>query len=81
MRNSVYRLQSVVLTSILVAEVSVASGKAFPALFAEQPPALAVQKNGERPVCPQFLSKEREGRGTRSRGRACQIQKPGPRAP
>ena len=45
MRNPVYRPQWViVLTSIVVAGMSVASAETFPALFAEQRPALAAQR-------------------------------------
>ena len=44
MRNSVYRPQwMIVLTSVIVAGMSVASGEAFPAFFAEPQPALAGQ--------------------------------------
>jgi L,D-transpeptidase YcbB len=45
MRNPVYRRQwMIVLTSVVVAGMSVASGETFPAFFAEQqPPALAGQ--------------------------------------
>jgi murein L,D-transpeptidase YcbB/YkuD len=44
-RNPVYRPQWViVLTSIVVAGMSVASAETFPALFAEQRPALAAQR-------------------------------------
>ena len=44
MRNFVHRPQwMTVLTSVVVAGMSVASGETFPALFTEQPPALAGQ--------------------------------------
>jgi murein L,D-transpeptidase YcbB/YkuD len=44
MRNPVYRPQwMIVLTSVAVAGMSVASGETFPAFFAEQHPALAGQ--------------------------------------
>jgi murein L,D-transpeptidase YcbB/YkuD len=44
MRNPVYRPQwMIVLTSVVVAGMSVASGETFPAFFAEQLPALAGQ--------------------------------------
>src|SRR5580700_12287668 len=44
MRNSFYRPQwMIVLTSVLVAGISVASGETVPAFFAEQHPALAGQ--------------------------------------
>ena len=44
MRNPVYRPQwMIVLTSVVVAGMSVASGDTFPAFFAEQNPALAGQ--------------------------------------
>jgi murein L,D-transpeptidase YcbB/YkuD len=44
MRNPVYRhLWMIVLTSVVVAGMSVASGETFPAFFSEQPPALAGQ--------------------------------------
>jgi murein L,D-transpeptidase YcbB/YkuD len=44
MRNLIYRSQwMIVLTSVLVAGVSVASGETFPAFFADQHPALAGQ--------------------------------------
>ena len=44
MRNPVYRPQwMIVLTSVVVAGMSVASGETFPAFFAEQHPALAGQ--------------------------------------
>ena len=45
MRNFVHRTQGmIVLTSVVVAVMSVASGETFPAFFAEQHPALAGQK-------------------------------------
>src|SRR6266403_2890716 len=44
MRTPVYRLQwMIILTSVVVAGMSVASGETFPAFFAEQHPALAGQ--------------------------------------
>jgi hypothetical protein len=44
MRNPVYRPQwMIVLTSVIVAGMSVAIGDAFPAFFTERPPALAGQ--------------------------------------
>src|ERR1700733_13188892 len=44
MRNFVHRLQwMIVLTSLVVAGMSVASGETFPAFITEQPPALAGQ--------------------------------------
>src|SRR5271167_2329416 len=44
MRNVVHRTQwMIVLTSLVVAGMSVASGETFPALFAEQQPALVGQ--------------------------------------
>jgi hypothetical protein len=44
MRNPVYRPQwMILLTSVVVAGMSVASGETFPAFFTEQRPALAGQ--------------------------------------
>jgi hypothetical protein len=44
MRNFVHRPQwMIVLTSVVVAGMSVASGETFPAFFTAQPPALAGQ--------------------------------------
>ncbi|HTZ59005.1 MAG TPA: L,D-transpeptidase family protein [Acidobacteriaceae bacterium] len=44
MRNPVYRPQwMIILTSVVVAGISVMSGETLPALFAEQQPALAAQ--------------------------------------